>query len=52
MVFNIVAHMPKGESAEKPVSLKNSEITVREGREEMNIARSFRVGITRNLAFH
>ncbi|MBO3839876.1 MAG: DNA-3-methyladenine glycosylase [Thermoproteota archaeon] len=33
----------------KPVYLKNSEITIREGREEKNISRSFRIGVTRDL---
>jgi DNA-3-methyladenine glycosylase len=33
----------------KPVYLKSSGITVREGREETNIAKSFRVGVTKDL---
>jgi 3-methyladenine DNA glycosylase Mpg len=33
----------------KPVYLKNSEITIREGRKEKNIARSFRIGVKKDL---
>jgi len=33
----------------KPVYLKGSEIIIREGRKEKNIARSFRIGVTQDL---
>ncbi|MEM1554560.1 MAG: DNA-3-methyladenine glycosylase [Thermoproteota archaeon] len=33
----------------KPVYLKGSEISIREGRKEENIARSFRIGVTQDL---
>ncbi|MBO3799947.1 MAG: DNA-3-methyladenine glycosylase [Candidatus Brockarchaeota archaeon] len=33
----------------KPVYLNSSEITIREGRKEENIARSFRIGVTKDL---
>ncbi len=34
----------------KPVYLKSSEITVRKGREEVNIASSFRIGVARDIS--